>query len=140
MKVDERHFTLDELCTLVEQPKRRIRFYIQKGLVDRPCGSNRGSYYTHRHLQQLLTIRKWQKAGLSLERIRELMNDENDADCVPIPKPKPGSLKVWSHILLAQGVELHIEPEQSGLTPEQVREISREVIDIFSRIVMKREE
>lgn len=43
-------FTLEELCALVEMDKRKIRFYIQKGLVDRPEGTGKGAYCTHRTL------------------------------------------------------------------------------------------
>ena len=60
-------------ATLVDLPKRTVRYYMQIGLVDRPEGLNRGAKYYARHLEQLLGIRKWQEAGLSLDRIRELL-------------------------------------------------------------------
>jgi len=133
MKNNDMHFSLDELCALVELPKRRIRFYMQRGLVDKACGTSRGSYYTQEHLNQLLTIRKWQEAGLSLERIAELIRGDDLHD-VPVPKSKAGSIKVWSHIHLAPGVELHIEPGMSGLTPEQVREMSMAMTSLLDAI------
>ena len=61
-------FALDELATLADLPRRTVRYYIQIGLVDRPEGAARGAFYTRRHLEQLLLVRKWQLAGLSLER------------------------------------------------------------------------
>ena len=67
----ERSLSLDQLCILAELPRRTVRYYIQIGLVDRPIGETRAAYYTDSHLQQLLTIRKWTDAGLSLERIRD---------------------------------------------------------------------
>ena len=127
------HFSLDELCALVELPKRRIRFYMQRGLVDKACGSSRGSYYTEEHLNQLLTVRKWQEAGLSLDRIAELIRSDGLIE-IPVPKPKPGSIKVWSHIHLSPGVELHIEPGMSGLTPEQIREMSMAMTSLLDAI------
>ena len=39
MKVEGPKFSIDELCALVEMNKRKIRFYIQKGLLDRPEGT-----------------------------------------------------------------------------------------------------
>ena len=39
-----------------------------------------------------------------------------------------------SHIHLADGVELVIEPGQAGLTPEQLRRFAREAIAAFNRI------
>ena len=135
----QKTFTLEELCTLVEMNKRKIRFYMQKGLVDRPEGSGKGAYYSHRHLEQLRAIRKWKTAGLSLDRIQELIAGENpDQDSsLPIPPPRrkqTGDIEVWSHLHIQDGVELHIEPHRSGLTPEQVRALCPEVIRQFEKI------
>ena len=38
MKNETKKFTIDEICALVEMNKRTVRYYIQKGLVDRPEG------------------------------------------------------------------------------------------------------
>ena len=69
----EPSYPLADLCVLADLSVRTVRYYIQLGLVDRPIGETRGAYYTDRHLQQLLTIKKWTDAGLSLERVRELL-------------------------------------------------------------------
>lgn len=129
----DRTYTLDELCTLVDLPKRTIRYYMQIGLVDRPEGLNRGAKYLNRHLEQLLAIRKWQDAGLSLERIRELLAAP-DPDAPPLKARAAGSVEVWSHLLVAPGVELTIEPGQAGLAPEQVRALFRAVMAAYSQI------
>jgi DNA-binding transcriptional MerR regulator len=140
MKTNDRIFTLEELCTLVDMNKRTIRFYMQRGLVDRPEGTGKGAYYTHRHLEQLLGVRKWKEAGLSLERIQELLGNEDRATGAgrPIPPPrarKAGSVEVWSHLYIREGIELHIEPQQSGLTPEQVRALCRAVLEQYKIII-----
>ena len=128
MSNDTEHFSLDELCALADTPRRTVRYYIQEGLVDRPEGAKRGAYYTRDHLQQLLTIRKWQRAGLSLERISELMSGATEAgELPPERRRRPGDVTVRSHILLCPGVELVIEPREAGLTPEQLRALAREV-------------
>ena len=139
MKNDIRTFTLDELCVLVEMNKRKVRFYIQKGLIDRPDGSGKGAFYTYHHLEQLLIIRKWKDAGLSLERIQGLLGDvrQNTQSSTPVPPPrtrKPGSIEVWSHLFIADGVELHIEPQRSGLTPEQVRALCQTIVHAYEKI------
>lgn len=139
MKNDNRTFTLDELCVLLEMNKRKIRFYIQKGLVDRPEGTGKGAFYTQCHIEQLLTIRKWKDAGLSLERIQELLGEKSqDGESTsPIPPPrtrKPGSVEVWSHLFIADGIELHVEPQRSGLTPEQVRTLCRAMVHAYEKI------
>jgi len=132
-------FTLDEICSLVEMNKRKVRFYIQKGLVDRPEGSGKGSRYTYRHLEQLLAIRKWKDAGISLERIKEIIEAESGTsqDRKPLPPPrtkKEGTIEVWSHLHIADGVELSIEPKRSGLSPEEVRSIFKDVMKHYKTI------
>ena len=127
----DRRFSLDELAALASLPRRTVRYYIQQGLVDRPAGGGtRAAYYTPRHLEQLLTIGKWSQAGLSLERIRELLRGE----APPVPPPPRGTVEVRSHLLVAEGVEVVIEPGRAGLTPEQVRRLFREVLQRFESI------
>ena len=138
MNNQEKTFTLDELCALVEMNKRKVRYYIQHELVDRPegCGG-KGAFYTHRHLEQLLTIKKWKDAGLSLERIKDITGGgvAGQEKALPPPRPrKPGALEVWSHIHIADGVELHIEPERSQLTPEQIRSLVKGAMSMIEKI------
>lgn len=128
-----KQFSLDEVCTLTNLPKRTIRYYIQQGLVDRPIGEKRGAHYSQKHLDQLLTIQKWKDAGLSLERIKELLSDKGE----PLPPARPrksGSIEVWSHIHINDGIELNINPERAGLTPEQVRTLSKEIMALAKKI------
>ena len=135
----ERSFTIDELCALVELPRRTVRYYIQQGLVERPVGETRAAYYTGRHLEQLLSIRKWQRAGLSLERIRELLVAPEGA--VPPPRPRgAGTVEVWSHLVVADGLEVTIEPGRVGLTPEQVRAFFGGVQALYASLIERKEE
>lgn len=130
----ETRHTLDDLSALTDQSIRTIRYYIQQGLVDRPIGEKRGAYYTARHVEQLLSIRKWQAAGVSLERIREILQ-EPPSGLLPPPKPRnPGTLEVWSHLVIADGVELTLEPGRAGLSPEAVRTLARSVMALYQQI------
>lgn len=123
-------YTFNELCSLVELPIRTVRYYIQKGLVSPPEGSRKGAYYTNRHLDELQTIRKWQRVGLSLERIRGLvLAGTVEPGQLPPPRGRqPGDLEVWSKLFVKEGLEIHLEPKLAGLSPEQVREFCRRVI------------
>jgi len=139
MKNERKKFTLDEICVLVEMSKRKVRYYIQKNLVDRPEGTGKGAYYTHRHLEQLLAIRKWKDAGLSLERIQEILKDEKNISqrSKPLPPPrrkKEGTVDLWSHLYISDGIELMVEPNQSGLNPNQLRVLFREIIKKYKII------
>ncbi|MEO5351463.1 MAG: MerR family transcriptional regulator [Magnetococcus sp. YQC-3] len=125
-------FTLDELCTLTDMPRRTIRFYIQKGLLSGPSSVGRGASYTQGQLETLLTIRKWKQAGLTLERIAELLTG-SQSEIPPLSRP-PGSVEVWSHVVIDAGIELHINPEHSELPPEKVRQLIALILDGYKTI------
>ena len=125
-------FSLDELCTLTDLTKRTVRYYVQIGLVNRPEGETRAAKYSSQHLEQLLLVKKWTAAGVSLDRIRELLQGGS----APVPERGrvPGSIEVCSHLHVAQGVELVIEPTRAGLTPEQLRHFVRAVMSAYEQI------
>lgn len=129
---ESKEFTLDELCSLTDLSKRTARYYMQIGLVDRPDGETRAARYGTRHLEQLLQIRRWTQAGVALERIRELLSGA--AEVVPQRPRQAGSIEVWSHLVVADGVEVHLEPGRAGLSPEQVRQFYADVLSAFEKI------
>ena len=131
----ETHYSIDELAMLVELPRRTVRYYVQQGLVDRPIGEKRAAYYTTRHLEQLLAIRKWQQAGLSLDRIREILL-EPESGSIPPPRPRgAGTVEVWSHLVVSDGLEITLEPGRAGMSPEQVRAFFRGVMALHEQIL-----
>ena len=139
MKNGAKKFSIDEICALVEMNKRTVRYYIQKGLVDGPEGVGKGAFYSHSHLEQLLAIRKWKAAGLSLERIQSILAGEKEAGAgdKPVPPPLPkkeGSVEVWSHMHVGDGIELNVEPRRARLSPEQVRALFKEVMNLAQKI------
>ena len=85
-------YNIHDLATLASVPTRTVRFYIAQGLLDRPFGAKRGAWYEDRHLQQLLLIRRWTDAGLSLDRVRELQAGSPE-EAPPRPV-KPGRAPV----------------------------------------------
>lgn len=125
-------YAIDELATLAGATPRTVRYYIAQGLVDRPAGEKRGAHYLRRHLEQLLLIRRWTEAGLSLERVRELI-----AGAPEDPPPRaatPGAVEVWSRVTLADGLEVQIEPGRAGLSPEQVRALVRGLTALYHEL------
>ncbi len=126
-------FTIDDLCRLSDFPKRTVRYYIQLGLVDRPIGETRSAHYLEVHLDQLLQIKRLTEAGVSLERVREVMAGEESP--VSVNQRKPGSIAVKSHLYIAPGIELQISPDESGMSPEQVRALVREVMNASQKVL-----
>lgn len=116
-------YTLSELCLLAELPARTVRYYVQIGLVDRPEGETRAARYGAAQLEQLLQIKKWTAAGVSLDRIRSLLHGEPPS--VKPPPPAMGDVRVCSHISLGPGLELVVDPHAAGISPEQLRALVR---------------
>jgi DNA-binding transcriptional MerR regulator len=125
-------YALADLCVLADLPPRTVRYYVQIGLVDRPEGETRAARYGARQLEQLLLIRKWTAAGVSLERIRELLQGEQAP--VPARARAAGSVEVRSHLTVADGIEVVIEPGRAGLSPQQVRDFIQGVMAAFASV------
>jgi DNA-binding transcriptional MerR regulator len=125
-------YTLNELCVLASLPARTVRFYVQTGLVDRPQGETRAARYSARHLEQLLLIRKWTGAGISLERIRGLLGS-SEADLPPRPLVA-GTVEVRSHILVADGIEVVVDAGRAGMSPDQIRRFISAIMAIHAEL------
>ena len=125
-------YSLDDLASLAGVTARTVRYYIAEGLVDRPEGEKRGAHYLQRHLDQLLAIRRWTDAGISLDRVRELLAGAPED---PSPRPvRPGTVEVWSRVTVADGIEVHLEPGRAQLSPEQVRALVRGITAAYRRV------
>lgn len=131
-------FSLDELCTLSDLPKRTVRYYIQIGLLARPIGETRAAHYLGEHLSTLLRIKALTESGISLERVRDVLTG-GDAP-LPARRRQPGSVDVRSHVLIADGIELQLSPEEVGLSPEQTRALIRAVLNAYQDIQEKENE
>ena len=130
-------FSLKELCAQVDLPIRTVRYYVQIGLLERPTGETRAARYGLQHVEQLSRIKQWTAAGLSLDRVRELLHgDAPDAAAPPVPlrRPVAGSIEVKSHLHLADGVELVLDPARAGLSPTMVRALAQGVARLYAEI------
>ena len=78
-------------------------------------------------------MRKWQLAGLSLDRISEVLKTQENGPLPPTPR-RAGTVEVWSHLVVADGVELTLEPSRAGLSPEQVRTFFRGVAQLYEQL------
>ena len=135
MNNNDRVFDIDELASLTNTPVRTIRFYIQESLVPRPIGLGRGARYGLQHLESLISIGRWQNAGLALDRIRALLAGAKSE--VPPVSRGAGTVEVWSHLVVRPGVELHVEPGQAGLSPEQTRAVFQAVLTAVDKLLKK---
>lgn len=125
-------YSIDELSALAGVTARTVRYYIAQGLLDRPAGEKRGAHYLRQHLEQLLLVRRWTEAGLSLDRVRELIAGAPEDP--PRRAAPPGTVEVWSRVTLADGLELQIEPGRARLSPEQVRALVRGMTVLYRKV------
>jgi len=137
MKTNKR-YTLNELSALTDLNARTIRFYIQQGVVDKPNGLNKGAWYSEEHLQQLLTVKKYKEAGVSLERIAQIIHEEQGDGEVDY-RTRPGQIEVLSRIHLMEGVELSINPERSGLRQQDIRTLAKVILETIKTIRQEKE-
>lgn len=124
--------SLQQLSDRAGVQGRTIRYYIQKGLLPAPQGERRGAHYSAEHLADLLRIRQWQEAGLSLEAIGELLHAREHP---PLAPARPGAVEVRSHLIVADGVELVVAPDRAGLTQTQLRQLFRAVQQAHAELI-----
>lgn len=127
-----KRYSIAELSMLAGVTPRTVRFYIGQGLIDRPEGEKRGAHYVQRHLAQLLMIRRWTDAGMSLDRVRELIAG---APADPAPRRvSPGAVEVWSRVTVVDGLEVHVEPGRAGLNPDELRALIRGIRATYRQV------
>lgn len=137
MVAEDARYSIDDLVARTGLNRRTIRYYIQLGLVDRPIGETRAAYYTPQHLSQLVRVTSLSAEGLSLDAIGRLAKSD------PAASPRAsaaaysaavGNVEVRSHLTLAPGVELVVEPGRAGLTPQQLKRLFRDTLALYGRI------
>ena len=130
--MEDKKYTFEELCALSGLSSRTLRYYIQIGLLDKPIGQTRAAHYLSSHLEKILRIKQLSEAGISLERIREVLSGK------PLDLPertkRPGQIEVRSHLWVTDGIELQVSPETAGLSPEELRKFLKLVLEAYEQI------
>ena len=71
---------------------------------------------------------------MPLDQIRQLLEAGED-EVVSTSRRQPGSVQVKTHLYISPGIELLISAEESGLKPEQMRELLKTVMRETERIL-----
>jgi len=124
-------YGIEDICRLTGLTRRTVRFYIQKGLLDKPFGEKKGSWYSQQHLERLARILQLSSAGLSLDAIARQLESQ-DGDGPALETVTPGAVSVKSHITVARGLELVVCPDQAQMRPEQLRKFIRLLSEAFN--------
>ena len=130
--MEDKKYTFEELCALTNVGSRTLRYYIQIGLLDKPIGQTRAAHYVSSHLEKLLRIKQLSESGISLERIREVLSGAPLA--LPERSKRPGHIEVRSHLWVTDGIELQVSPETAGLSPEQLRQFLKGVLQAYEQV------
>jgi AcrR family transcriptional regulator len=76
MTKHQRLYRIAEIERITDVPRRRIHFYIQSGLLNKPLKTGKTmAYYDDSHIQQLQLIKKARQRGESLFSIKDLVKD-----------------------------------------------------------------
>ena len=121
MTEKEAEYSIKELAEHADVSRRTIRYYIQRELLPAPAGLGRGKHYRQYHLDALLEIRDLQEEGLSLDAIKERL-DQPEPDTAPSsPREEvshftknvtpPRGAESWARMRVADGVELHVRAD-----------------------------
>jgi DNA-binding transcriptional MerR regulator len=109
-------YTMDDLVGITGLPRRTIRFYIERGLLDPPAGRGRGGFYDASHVARLLEIKKSRKEGRSLKSIRSIepMEFQNRLEAAiggstVMPDTFPAGASILLSWELAPGLSLQVE-------------------------------
>jgi DNA-binding transcriptional MerR regulator len=125
---------IDDLCRLTGLTRRTVRFYIQKGLLEKPNGEKKGAWYSQEHLERLARIRQLSASGLSLDAVARQLDDSVDAGGNS-PAAMPGTVTVKSHITVARGLEVVVCPDLAQMRPEQLRKFIRLLSEAYQESV-----
>ncbi len=138
MKNDElKYYNIKTLKKMTGVEPRTIRYYIQRGLLQKPEGGGRGHYYTDAHLERIKTIRRLSKQGVPLEKMREFFSG---VEMVVEEPPKdfnlqPFVLQVkedqWKRVRIGPDVEVSFRA--GAVSEEEERTIKNFIISIMGK-------
>ncbi len=146
-------YGIGELAAAAGVSRRAVRFYVQRGLLPPPHGAGRGSHYDASHLAVLRKIGEMQVSGIPLEAIRQVVAPgtasparpekiapptgraiDSDASTVgtaskgrtPAGKTrrKTSRAAAWVHLVVAEGVEIHLDLARHHRDPTLLRRLS----------------
>ena len=124
-------YNIETLAKISGLTRRTIRYYIQRGLLDPPLGSGRGSYYTDDHLKRLKKIMKWSVQGVPIIHMKTMLSGKTPQITVDLPSGIKTTLE--EQFSISDGIRLAFRPGQ--LLPEDLEKIR----DYINKLLKRRE-
>ncbi len=116
--MNEKQYTIMDLCELTGYTRRTIRYYIHEGLLDPPAGRGRGGFYYDSHLNRLLDIKSLKDKGLELTEILDVLKKGPESKCLNI-----NIRELWVRYPIQQGLELHVSRDLEEKERKKISEI-----------------
>lgn len=116
--MNEKQYTIEDLCELTGYPRRTIRYYIQEGLLEPPAGRGRGGFYFDSHLKRLREIKSLQDRGLKLAAIFEVLKKGEEPELLSVRE-------LWIRYSIDRGIEIHISRDLEEKERRKITEIIR---------------
>lgn len=85
--------TVNDISRELGITKRAIKFYEEKGLLSVPKDRNGYRSYSEEHIKTLKAISVYRRLGISLEDIKGILNQEDDAILLKVLKEKEAQLR-----------------------------------------------
>ena len=132
MSHDAVRYGIGDLAALGGVSRRTVRYYVQEGLLPPPLGLGRGDHYGPTHLERLRHVKALQEAGYTLDDIRRDIQHDG-ASRPTMMRPEAGALSaprgllpqsVWHRVVVAPGVELHVDSTRALPPPPALRELA----------------
>ncbi len=117
-------WSLAELAEEAGVPRRTIRYYIARGLLDGPVKAGPRSAYGSGHLQRLKRIQGLQAEGLTLAEIAHVLAGPVSERKFPEPVP-------WQSYAVSGDVMVYV---QAGVSPWRMKAIRDALRDFAMRL------
>jgi len=135
----DRRFTTDEICALFELTEQQINEYVELKFVDKPYGNDKTSFYTQKHIEQLLLVHKRQQGELSSSLHQEMLKKESSSLGIKgASEGKEWVLEPWTRLTLDDGIELHIDVSLANIDQDTLSEFLEATTKAYEAIRRKR--
>jgi DNA-binding transcriptional MerR regulator len=119
-------YNIDDLARESGLNRRTVRYYIHRGLLQRPCGSKRGSYYTDKHLNRLLMINKLASQGVPLVVMMKTLDCSESETSVDNIATESAT---WREAELFDGIRISFVP--NALTRSELEQVHKFVNNLM---------
>ena len=147
-------FSLAELCDLVGESPRTVRYYIQQGLLPPPAGTGPAATYGAEHVDGIKAVRAMQRQHLPLAAIRGRFEASQAEVAAPAPddatayvqaalgakavpvaspaSPPAFTQHTWERHQLSRDVEIHVRRPLSRADNRRVEQLLSSARTLFT--------